>query len=51
LEEDKKLKKRDKILRRNLVNKILSKKDDKKKKKWKHHEEESADHQHCLDKL
>lgn len=51
LEEDNKLKKRDKILRRNLVNKILSKKDDKKKKKWKHHEEKSADHQHCLDKL
>ena len=51
LEEDNKLKKRDKKLRRNLVNKILSKKDDKKKKEWKHHEEESADHQHCLDKL
>ena len=51
LEEDKKLKKRDKKLRRNLVNKILSKKDEKKKKEWKHHEEESADHQHCLDKL
>jgi N-acetylglucosamine-6-phosphate deacetylase len=51
LEEDKKLKKRDKKLRRNLVNKILSKKDEKKKKEWRHHEEESADHQHCLDKL
>ncbi|HJL79498.1 MAG TPA: amidohydrolase, partial [Candidatus Marinimicrobia bacterium] len=51
LEEDNKLKKRDKKLRRNLVNKILSRKDDKKKKEWKHHEEESADHQHCLDKL
>ena len=51
LEEDKKLKKRDKKLRRNLVNKILSRKDDKKKKEWKHHEEKSADHQHCLDKL
>ena len=51
LEGDNKLKKRDKKLRRNLVNKILSRKDDKKKKEWKHHEEESADHQHCLDKL
>ena len=50
MEEDARLKIRDKKLRNKLVNKILSKKDAGKKKEWKHHEEKSADHYHCLEK-
>ena len=49
LEEDQKLRKRDALVRQELVNKILTKKTDDTKKGWKHHEKKSAIHHHCSD--
>ena len=47
LEKDKQIQKRDKELRKKLINKILSQKDNEKKEEWKHHEEESPEYYHC----
>ncbi len=49
INRDVELKQRDRELRKNLINKILSSKGDK-NKKWKHGEKESMHHHHCLER-
>ena len=48
---DKRLQKRDKELRKKLINKILSQKDNEKKEEWKHQEEESPEYYHCQEEF
>jgi N-acetylglucosamine-6-phosphate deacetylase len=51
LEEDKRIQKRDKDLRKKLINTILSRKDNEKKEEWKHQEEESPEYYHCQEEF
>ena len=49
IERDKKLKERDRLIRKEIVSKILINSKAGSKTKWHHHEQQSAKHHHCLE--